>query len=252
MKRTLLQAALSAALCTLSAAQAAVAEKTSTLADQQSVAVTIYNETLALIKEVRRIDLAGGPNRLALREVSAQMRPETALLRSLSHPGALRLVEQNFDFDLLTPAKLLEKYVGREVRIVRTHPQTGAESVETATVLAANGGIVLKIGDRIETGLPGRIVYDGRALIASGGELSARGRRFSFHDVELTTAIDDIDGNRREQARRGSHRPRHDADAQVNESPFVWPKRAPLSHRVRHRDVSRRISVARHRANRRS
>jgi len=161
MKRTLLQAALAVAFCTLGTAHAAVAEKTSTLADQKSVAVTIYNENLALIKDVRRIDLADGPNRLALREVSAQMRPETALLRSLSHPGALRLVEQNFDFDLLTPAKLLEKYVGREVRVVRTHPQTGAESVETATVLAANNGIVLKIGDRIETGLPGRIVYDG-------------------------------------------------------------------------------------------
>jgi hypothetical protein len=161
MKRTLLQVALAAAFCTVSTSQAAVAEKPSTLADQQSVAVTIYNENLALIKDVRRIDLAAGPNRLALREVSAQMRPETALLRSLSHPGALRLAEQNFDFDLLTPAKLLEKYVGREVRIVKTHPQTGAESIETATVLAASGGIVLKIGDRIETGPPGRIVYDG-------------------------------------------------------------------------------------------
>jgi hypothetical protein len=89
------------------------------------------------------------------------MRPETAQLRSLSNPGALTLLEQNFDFDLLTPAKLLEKYVGRQVRIARTHPTTGAETLETATVLAANGGVVLKIGDRIETGLPGRIVYDG-------------------------------------------------------------------------------------------
>jgi NAD+ synthase (glutamine-hydrolysing) len=73
----------------------------------------------------------------------------------------------------------------------------------------------------------GRIVYDGGGLIASGGELSARGRRFSFHDVELTSAVVDIDGNRREQARRGSHRPRHDADGQVIEFPFIWPKRAP-------------------------
>jgi hypothetical protein len=88
------------------------------------------------------------------------MRPETAQLRSLTHPGSLAQLEQNFDFDLLTPAKLLEKYVGRDVRIVRTHPQTGAESVATARVLAANGGVVLKIGDRIETGLPGRIVFD--------------------------------------------------------------------------------------------
>jgi hypothetical protein len=161
MKRTLLHAAVAAALYGLSPAQAAVTEKPSTLADQQSVAVTIYNENLALIKDVRRIAMDSGHNRLALREVSAQMRPETALLRSLSHTGSLSLLEQNFDFDLLTPAKLLEKYVGREVRIVKTHPQTGAETVENALVLAANQGVVLKIGDRIETGLPGRIVYDG-------------------------------------------------------------------------------------------
>ncbi len=161
MKRTLLHAAVAAALYGLSPAQAAVTEKPSTLADQQSVAVTIYNENLALIKDVRRIAIDSGHNRLALREVSAQMRPETALLRSLSHTGSLSLLEQNFDFDLLTPAKLLEKYVGREVRIVRVHPQTGAESIESATVLAANQGVVLRIGDRIETGVPGRIVYDG-------------------------------------------------------------------------------------------
>jgi hypothetical protein len=160
VKKSLLHAAVAAAFVTVSA-HAAVTEKPSTLADQQSVAVTIYNENLALIKDVRKISLDNGLNRLALREVSAQMRPETALLRSLSHAGSLSLLEQNFDFDLLTPQKLLEKYVGREVRIVKMHPQTGAESVERALVLAANQGVVLKIGDRIETGLPGRIVYDG-------------------------------------------------------------------------------------------
>jgi hypothetical protein len=149
------------ALALSSAAYGAVQEKPSTLGDQQSVAVTIYNENLALIKDLRRVTLEAGRNRLALREVSGRMRPETALLRSVSHPGSLSLLEQNFDFDLLTPAKLLEKYVGRDVRIVRTHPMTGVETIETATVLAASGGVVLRIGDRIETGLPGRIVYDG-------------------------------------------------------------------------------------------
>jgi hypothetical protein len=139
----------------------AVQEKPSTLTDQQSVAVTIYNENLALIKDLRRVTLEAGRNRLALREVSGRMRPETALLRSVSHPGSLALLEQNFDFDLLTPAKLLEKYVGRQVKVFRMNPKTGEESFETATVLAANGGVVMRIGERIETGLPGRIVYDG-------------------------------------------------------------------------------------------
>ena len=135
-------------------------ERRSTLTDQQSVAVTIYNEDLALVKDARQVQIDSGVNRLALRDVSAMMRPETALLRSLSHPGTFSLLEQNFDFDLLTQAKLLEKYVGRHVRIVKTHPTTGAETVEVAQVLSANEGVVLQMGDRIETGVPGRIVFD--------------------------------------------------------------------------------------------
>src|SRR5438445_262350 len=107
MKRKALGAAVAAALAVTSITNAAVTERPSTLSDQQSVAVTIYNEKLALVKDVRRVTLEPGENRLALREVSGQMRPETALLRSLSHPGSLALIEQNFDFDLLTPAKLL-------------------------------------------------------------------------------------------------------------------------------------------------
>lgn len=132
----------------------------STLSDQQNVAVTIYNGDLALVKDSRHVKLRNGMNALALRDVSAQIRPETALLRSINAPGSLTLLEQNFDFDLLTPEKLLEKYVGKTVSIVKTHPTTGAETIEKATVLSANNGVVLKIGNRIETGVAGRIVYD--------------------------------------------------------------------------------------------
>jgi hypothetical protein len=135
-------------------------EKRSTLADQHEVAVTIYNENLALIKDQRKLQLARGASVLAFRDVSARMRPETALLRSVSVPGSLSVLEQNFDFDLLTPQKLLEKYVNRTVSIIRTNPATGAETTEQALVLSANSGVVLKIDQRIETGIPGRIVYD--------------------------------------------------------------------------------------------
>ena len=139
-------------------------ESRSTLNDQQSVAVTIYNQDLALVKDTRKVNIKSGLNALALRDVSAQMRPETALLRSINAPGSLTLLEQNFDFDLLTPQKMLEKYVGKTVGIVKVHPQTGAETTEQATVLSANNGVVLKIGNRIETGLAtnsfSRIVYD--------------------------------------------------------------------------------------------
>jgi hypothetical protein len=136
-------------------------EIVSTAADQQSVAVTIYNDNLALVKDARQVRLARDANQLAWREVSAQMRPETALLSNLSNPAGFRLQEQNFDFDLLTPQKLLEKYVGREIAVIRTNPASGAETRETASVLSTNNGVVLKFGDRIETGVPGRLAFPG-------------------------------------------------------------------------------------------
>jgi hypothetical protein len=136
-------------------------EIVSTAADQTGVAVTIYNDNLALVKDARRVKLARDFNQLAWREVSAQMRPETAQLRNVSNPAGFRLQEQNFDFDLLTPQKLLEKYTGREVSVIRTHPTTGAESREVATVLSTNNGVVLKYADRIETGVPGRLAFSG-------------------------------------------------------------------------------------------
>lgn len=139
------------------AAQAA--EKVSRAEDREEVAVAIYNDSRALIKEVRRLDLDRGINDVALRDVSAKMRPETASLRAVT--GApLKLIEQNFDFDLLTPQNLLDKHVGQSVGVIRTNPATGAETRETAQVLATNNGTVLKFAERIETGVPGRLTFN--------------------------------------------------------------------------------------------
>lgn len=144
----------------LPATATTITEQRSTLADQQAVAVTIYNENLALVKETRRVNLVEGERHLALRDVSGRLRPETAQLRSLNYPTTLRLLEQNFDFDLLTPQKLLEKSVGKTIRVIRMNPATGVETTEQAEVLSVANGAVLKIGDRIETGIPGRLVFD--------------------------------------------------------------------------------------------
>lgn len=150
------------AACALLVTQLAQAEtihdRTSTAADREATAVTVYNNDLALVKEVRKVELSSGVNRLALREVSAQIRPETALLKATSGKP-VELIEQNFDFDLLTPGKLLDKYVGRDVTVIRTNPATGAETREKATVLSAGQGVVLRFADRIETGVPGRLAF---------------------------------------------------------------------------------------------
>ena len=129
-------------------------------AQERSLAVTIYADDLALIQDRRPIDVQGGRQRLEFTGVSAQIRPETV---SLAATG-ITIVEQNFDFDLLTPAKLMEKAVGSTITIVRVNPSTGAETREQAQVLATNGGVVLRIGDRIEVlrddGLPVRVIFD--------------------------------------------------------------------------------------------
>ncbi len=163
MKNSMLTRATVAGLV-LAASQACATsngETVSTASGQHGVAVTIYNDNLALIKDARRVSLVTGTNQLAWREVSAQMRPETAQLRNLTNPGGFRLQEQNFDFDLLTPQKMLEKYIGREVSVIRSHPTTGVETRETAIVLSTNNGVVLKFADRIETGVPGRLAFSG-------------------------------------------------------------------------------------------
>ena len=137
-----------------------LAAGSSVCAADRALSVTIYAADLALITDRRDIDVKGGRQRIEFQDVSAQIRPETVSLSAAD----IGIVEQNFDFDLLTPAKLMEKAVGREITIVRVNPATGAEMREQAEVLATNGGVVLKIGQRIEVlrddGLPVRVIFD--------------------------------------------------------------------------------------------
>jgi hypothetical protein len=130
-------------------------------AADQDLSVTIYTDDLALVQDHRTIELTGGKQRLEFQNVSARIRAETV---SLAAKDALTIVEQNFDYDLLTPTKLMEKAVGHEVTLVRTNPGTGGETREKALVLATNGGVVLKIGDHIEVlrddGIPARVIFD--------------------------------------------------------------------------------------------
>ena len=134
LKRMLLAAAM------LTAATAARA------ADAPGLSVTIYNNNLALVEDARQLDIGQGRQRLEFKDVSSAIRPETVALAA----DGVSIVEQNFDYDLLTPQKMMEKAVGQEIQIVRTNPGNGQQVTETATVLAANQGVVLKIGDRIE------------------------------------------------------------------------------------------------------
>lgn len=139
---------------------AALAQEAPTRSAQGDVAVTIYNNDLALIQDRRQLNLPSGVSRQDFPDVSNAIRPATVRLSA----DGVSIVEQNFDYDLLSPQALMEKAVGQTITIVRTNPATGAETRERATVLANNNGVVLRIGDRIEVlrddGLPVRVVFD--------------------------------------------------------------------------------------------
>jgi hypothetical protein len=124
------------------------------------LAVTIYNGDLALVQDTRDLSIPAGISRQEFPDVSAQIRAETVSFAAAD----AAIVEQNFDYDLLTPAKLMEKAVGKTVTIVRVNAATGGETREQAKILAANGGVVLQIGNRVEVlrddGLPVRVIFD--------------------------------------------------------------------------------------------
>jgi hypothetical protein len=127
---------------------------------QGDVSITIYNNDLALVQDVRRLDLPARRVRQEFPDVSAQIQSETV---TLSGEG-IGIVEQNFDYDLLSPSALMQAAVGETVTLVRTNPATGREETVRARVLAANNGVVLQIGNRIEVlrddGLPVRVIFD--------------------------------------------------------------------------------------------
>jgi hypothetical protein len=128
---------------------------TTTEKDQTEIAVTVYNSNIALVRDVRQIRLSPGAFRLRFEDVASSINPATVHFRSLTDDAKLSVIEQNYEYDLLDPQKLLQKYVGREVTLVRAETDAGSTKwVETkATLLANNNGPVWRIGNEIVTGL---------------------------------------------------------------------------------------------------
>ncbi len=144
----------------VAAPAAAIAQEAGERSAQGDVAVTIYNNNVALVQDTRQLNLPSGVSRQDFPDVSTQIRPETVRLSA----AGTTIVEQNYDYDLLSPSALMEKAVGQTITLLRTNPATGAETREQAKVLASNDGVVLQIGNRIEIlrddGLPVRVVFN--------------------------------------------------------------------------------------------
>jgi hypothetical protein len=130
------------------------ADQSTTLSDQTDLAVTVYNSNIALVRDVRQLQLPSGTFRLKFMDIAATVNPATVHFRSVNEPDKVGVIEQNYEYDLLEPSKLLNKYVGKEVTIVRTYMENNTTKYEEikATLLANNNGPVWKIGNDIVTG----------------------------------------------------------------------------------------------------
>jgi hypothetical protein len=123
------------------------------LNDQESVSVTVYNSDIGLIKDMRQLTLPGGLTELRFGEVAAKIMPQTVHIKSLTNPNQLHVLEQNYEYDLLTPRKLLDKFVGKEIMVLK-------DGIEMPiTILSTNEGLVYKLGGRVFTGQPHNLIF---------------------------------------------------------------------------------------------
>jgi len=150
MKTSLIASILIAALAT--GQPAAAAPVSVTRDDQREVMVTIYNGNLGLVKDLRETRLPAGQSEVQFMDVAALIDPTTVHLKSLTDALGLKILEQNYEYDLLTSQKLMEKYVGRKVRLYQSD---GA--YHEATLLSTNGPI-FEINGQIHMGHYGRLV----------------------------------------------------------------------------------------------
>ena len=135
--------------------RAAQNTESSTLADQKDLAVTVYNSNIALVRDVRRLRLPTGAVDLRFMDIAAKVNPATVHIVSLTAPKELTVLEQNYEYDLLNPQKLLDKYVGKEVTLVRLRTENNSTKEEyvKAALLANNEGPVWRVGNEIVTGM---------------------------------------------------------------------------------------------------
>lgn len=123
------------------------------------VALTIYGDNRALVVDNRTLTLKTGEQVIEMPGVSSQIISPSVTLKA----QGIEIIEQNFDFDLLSPSKLMEKAVGQYVEIIRTNPATGVETSQRVKVLSVNNGVVIQTGNTIEVlrddNIPTRVVF---------------------------------------------------------------------------------------------
>jgi hypothetical protein len=132
--------------------------ETSSSDKNKSVSVTIYNGGMGLVREVRSVKLNKGRTTLRYEDVASSILPQTVRVKPTDSIPGFSIFEQNYEFDLISEQRLLEKYVGREVTLYKMNPTSGEETAIKAKLIAYNNGPVYQIGKEISLGFPGRVV----------------------------------------------------------------------------------------------
>jgi hypothetical protein len=167
--------------------KAGVHASQTTLEDRTDLGVTVYNNNLALVRDQRRLTLLPGEHRLAFMDVAQQIRPETVSLKSISDPGTLQVLEQNYEYDLMNPEKMMEKFVGRRVQLVNFSTEIGF-TTRDAILLSVHGGPIYEIDGKIFLGHPGVVVLPEipENLIAKPSLIWLVDNRAGDQEVEVT------------------------------------------------------------------
>ena len=138
---------------TADAAGDATVRSAVTQEQQKDLAITIYNGNLGLVKDVRELRLAVGTHEVKFMDVASQIDPTSVHLKSLTDPAGVRILEQNYEYDLLNPQKLMDRYVGKTVKLMS---QDG--NLIEAVLLSNNNGPIYQINGQIHLGHPGRVI----------------------------------------------------------------------------------------------
>jgi hypothetical protein len=155
------------ALCTLIGAAGTRGQEVtrSTKDDQRGIALTVYNVNLGLVKEEREISIGAGLTTLQFMDVAASIDPTSVHIRSLEGTPGFTVLEQNFEYDLLSPGKMLDKYVGRDVSIEERDPETGRMASRTAKILSTQGGLVYEFDGKISFDFMSEEGFEGKRII---------------------------------------------------------------------------------------
>lgn len=165
---------------------------TSTLDDQTATSLTVYNANIGLVKEKRNVNLQEGTTELRFMDVASKIIPASVYIKSSGKD--FKVLEQNYEYDLMTPQKLLEKQVGKEIRLYYKSPYTDKEETVNATLLSYSGEPIFKIGNEITIGLQGKSMFMKmpETLISRPALVWLVKSRKSKQELEVSYLTDDI------------------------------------------------------------